>query len=274
MIYLVETEMLGKLGDKKLASLTAKDKLILVSFEGDQLPVSAFSLFQTMKAKLEVKTLPRTGDPAKDQIVLAYTFGRIAEQMKKDSMIRIFSKSFEFMVERSDVAAALGILLGDEIKKRSYTRKKEAAKEATEDKEEENKKTLEPAKTSNKAPVTPTTASKGVDNKKNAETAKAPIKAPEAVKKEAEGKTPAKRKRLPESLSKFLIKEAGTEVKELVEAHDVEIRTALAEATDPKIGLKTKLELLLLGEKGWDKIWKVLSENFYEARIKYLGKTI
>lgn len=272
MIYLVETEMLSTLDESQLKELTAKDRLILVSFEGDQLPVSVFQILSGLRAKFEIKELPRTGDKQRDEVILAYTFGRFAEQLKKDGKICIFSRSFEFLVEQKNVAANLGILLGDEIKKRPYTKRKTENKKPETKEEKAPEKT--PEKTPEKAPKETEKVSLSESDKKSKEEPKAPQKASKSVKEASKEQAPAKRKRLPDSLAKFLIKAGGNEVKDLVERKEDEIKTALSEATDPKIGLKTKLQLMLLGESGWEKIWEILAENFYEARIKYVGKSV
>ncbi len=231
MVYLVTTESLKDFMEKKVTSLTAKDRFVLICFEEDKLPVSVVSSFQNIKAKFEVKTL-KSRDPEKDKYSLAFNLGLLSERYKKEGEICMETSVFE------NIDVKEGPTSSQKVKK--------------------------PVKN---------LISKKTNNSSQAVVKRTKLKSKKQetpIKKEKPAKTGTKtRNRLPNTLANYLIKEAGPEIKELATKKEKEIRTALIEATDAKIGLKTKLQLLLLNEDGWEKIWEVLSKNFDQARKKY-----
>ena len=241
MVIVIEGSILETLDESIFKTFMPKDTVILLSFKGQTLPVSVVKKLSEIRAKIEIREIPHTDNKEDNKLILAYSIGRIIE---KEHTIKLYSETFESVMNNDDVSKDLGL---PAVK----TKKKAVSKPAIKVKGKRGRKpkavTDKPQKTVKNKEEKPKKAVKTVKTKK------APSKADKGAEK-------AKKADIMD-----IFKSAPDNIKELAEKNKANIIKAVKEATDPNIGLKTKLELYIR-EEGWEEIWKIVSPEFDKLR--------
>ena len=233
MIYLIESNMFVQLGAEKIKSLTARDTIILLSFHDDTMPISMVKMLSSLKANLEIKELPECESEEQNKLIMAYTLGRVAEQYKQSGKIRIYSENLAFIAEMPEIAAELGLIMDDEVKKAPKKPKTSEPKAKADPKEKKPVEKAQPA----------------VEEK-----------VPEKQSTEPSSKRGRKKKNF--SIVEMICERGGEKLRPLVESSEAGLIAAIKNATDAKIGLRTQLQMLFLEEKGWEDVLKILQPEF------------
>ena len=231
MIYLIESNMFVQLGAEKIKSLTARDTIILLSFHDDTMPISMVKMLSSLKANLEIKELPECESEEQNKLIMAYTLGRVAEQYKQSGKIRIYSENLAFITEMPEIAAELGLIMDDEVKK--APKKQKISEPKADPKEKKSAEKVQPA----------------VEEK-----------APEKQNTEQPSKRGRKKKNF--NIVEMICERGGEKLRPLVEPSEAGLIAAIKNATDAKIGLRTQLQMLFLEEKGWEDVLRILQPEF------------
>ena len=73
MLIITDVETLYRIPDNELKKLTAKDRVIIFSRSGAQMPMSKFQALASIKAKMEIMEAPAEIDSMSEPDRLVYT---------------------------------------------------------------------------------------------------------------------------------------------------------------------------------------------------------
>ena len=241
MLIITDVETLYRIPDNELKKLTAKDRVIIFSRTGAQMPMSKFQALAAIKAKMEIIEAPAETDAMSEPDRLVYTgylYGSYAATARAQEPVKIYSSLFDRIARAG--AKSSGILKSmGKIQICGVEEKKSSRK---------------------------TTASK----KKDTPTA-APVKKESKPAKPAAEKKPAATVKKTEKKASPLIEKMCslglTDMKAKIIKNEEHIIKALKDAPDAEIGYKFQLKMYF-GETDSVKIWDKTSGAF--AQLKKL----
>ncbi|MBP5609311.1 MAG: hypothetical protein J6X66_13725 [Lachnospiraceae bacterium] len=243
MLIITDVETLYRIPDNELKKLTAKDRVIIFSRNGAQMPMSKFQALASVKAKMEIIESPVEIDAMSESDRLVYTgylYGSYAATAKAQEPVKIYSALFDKIAKAGTKAS--GIL-------RSMGRIQICG--------------VEEKKGGRKAPST----------KKS--TVPSPVPAPAAAKKTTKPAKPAAEKKVSVTVRKTekkvspLIEKMCSmglaDMKAKLSKNEEHIIKALRDATDAEIGYKFQLKMYF-GEADSVKIWDKTSKAFEQLK--------
>ena len=241
MLIITDVEALYRIPDNELKKLTAKDRVIIFSRTGAQMPMSKFQALAAIKAKMEIIEAPAETDAMSEPDRLVYTgylYGSYAATARAQEPVKIYSSLFDRIARAG--AKSSGILKSmGKIQICGVEEKKSSRK---------------------------TTASKKKDTP-----AAAPVKKESKPAKTAAEKKPAATVKKTEKKASPLIEKMCslglTDMKAKLIKNEEHIIKALKDAPDAEIGYKFQLKMYF-GETDSVKIWDKTSGAF--AQLKKL----
>ncbi len=247
MLIITDVETLYRIPDNELKKLTAKDRVIIFSRSGAQMPMSKFQALASIKAKMEIMEAPAEIDSMSEPDRLVYTgylYGAYAATAKAQEPVKIYSSLFDKIAKAGTKTP--GIL-----------------------------------KTMGKIQIC------GADDKKGGKKAPVvkkstvPVSTSAAKKETTVTKQPAEKKKAPaEKQTAITVKKNEKKVSPLIEKmcalgladmktklikNEEHIIKALKDATDAEIGYKFQLKMYF-GEADSVKIWDKTAKAFEQLK--------
>ena len=243
MLILTDVETLYRIPDNDLNKLTAKDKVVIFSKSGSQMPMSKFQALAAIKAKMEIVEYPeeieKIDDLETQSIYIGYLFGMYAAGAKaggtgkQAETVKIYSSLFDVIAKGGDKNAPIRKSMGNVIFA------------GTEENKSVKKKTTVKKADSSKVVETPV-AEPVKQNKKTA-----------AANKKTDN-TPAKGKS--SKLISTVCAMGLQDMKDLLISREDMLKKAISDAKDGEIGYKFQLKMYF-GEDS-EKIWERTNKNF------------
>ena len=245
MLIITDVETLYRIPDNELKKLTAKDRVIIFSRTGAQMPMSKFQALAAIKAKMEIIEAPAETNAMSEADRLVYTgylYGSYAATAKAQEPVKIYSSLFDKIARAG--AKASGILKSMGKIQICGAEEKKGSKKAP-----VSKKKDAPAPTPVKKEAKP---AKPVAEKKPAaeKKAAAPVK-----------KTEKKASPLIEKMCSMGL----TDMKARLIKNEEHLIRALKDATDAEIGYKFQLKMYF-GEADSVMIWDKTSKAFEQLK--------
>lgn len=251
MLIITDVETLYRIPDNELKKLAAKDRVIIFSRSGAQMPMSKFQALASIKSKMEIIESPAEIDAMSEADKLVYTgylYGSYVATAKAQEPVKIYSALFDKIAKAGSKAS--GILksmgkiqiCGAEEKKSS--KKAPAAKKST-----------APATAAVKKEAKPAAEKKTAAEAKTAKAA-AEKKPAAAVKKSEKKASPLIEKMCSMGLA---------DMKTKLTKNEEHLIKALKDATDAEIGYKFQLKMYF-GEADSVKIWDKTSKAFEQLK--------
>ncbi len=249
MLIITDVETLYRIPDNELNKLTSKDRVVIFSRAGSQMPMSKFQALASIKGKMEIKELPSEIDSMEeaDQLVYSgYLFGTYAATVKPQEPVKIYSALFDKLAKASakapNLIKSMGKiqLCGSEEKKSSKgtgTKKPRTKKADAPVKEDEEYMNL---------PVTAKSTAKPVKNKRD-------------VLKNLEKGT--KESPLIEKMCSMGLSDMKTKLVK----NEEQLTKAIKDATDAAIGYKFQLTMVF-GDDDAEKIWGKTNRAFEQLK--------
>lgn len=261
MLIITDVETLYRIPDNELKKLTAKDRVIIFSRSGAQMPMSKFQALASIKAKMEIMEAPAEIDSMSEPDRLVYTgylYGAYAATAKAQEPVKIYSSLFDKIAKAGTktpgILKTMGKIqiCGAEDKKGG--KKAPAAKKS--------------ATTASTTADKKETKSTAIDAKKN--TASTEKKAASAEKQTATAvkKTIASAKKNEKKASPLIEKMCAlglADMKTKLIKNEEHIIKALKDATDAEIGYKFQLKMYF-GEADSVKIWDKTAKAFEQLK--------
>ena len=261
MLIITDVETLYRIPDNELKKLTAKDRVIIFSRSGAQMPMSKFQALASIKAKMEIMEAPAEIDSMSEPDRLVYTgylYGAYTATAKAQEPVKIYSSLFDKIAKAGTktpgILKTMGKIqiCGAEDKKGG--KKAPAAKKS--------------ATTASTTADKKETKSTAIDAKKN--TASTEKKAASAEKQTATAvkKTIASAKKNEKKASPLIEKMCAlglADMKTKLIKNEEHIIKALKDATDAEIGYKFQLKMYF-GEADSVKIWDKTAKAFEQLK--------
>ncbi|MCR5268725.1 MAG: hypothetical protein K6E16_09430 [Lachnospiraceae bacterium] len=248
MLIITDVETLYRIPDNDLGKLTVKDRLVIFSRAGSQMPMSKFQALAAIKAKMEIVEYPEIVDTmgeADQMLYIGFLYGQYAASAKtgkQPETVRIYSSLYDKILKNSVKAPELLKTMG-KIQIVGAEEKPKKAKPAV--------KKDKPASVSEKKPAE--AASKADKSK------------PETVKKETV-KTPAKtEKKISTPVANKIASMGLSAMKEKLIKNEEQLVKILKNATDAEIGYRFQLKMYF-GETDAEKIWEKTVKSFDQLR--------
>ena len=261
MLIITDVETLYRIPDNELKKLTAKDRVIIFSRSGAQMPMSKFQALASIKAKMEIMEAPAEIDSMSEPDRLVYTgylYGAYAATAKAQEPVKIYSSLFDKIAKAGTKTPAILKTMG-KIQICGAEDKKGGKKAPA------AKKSATTASTTADKKETKSTA---IDAKKN--TASTEKKAASAEKQTATAvkKTIASAKKNEKKVSPLIEKMCAlglADMKTKLIKNEEHIIKALKDATDAEIGYKFQLKMYF-GEADSVKIWDKTAKAFEQLK--------
>ena len=262
MLIITDVETLYRIPDNELKKLTAKDRVIIFSRSGAQMPMSKFQALASIKAKMEIMEAPAEIDSMSEPDRLVYTgylYGAYAATAKAQEPVKIYSSLFDKIakagVKTPGILKTMGKIqiCGAEDKKggkKAPAAKKNAAPDST----------VIAVKKAAKGSVLSAEKKAALAEKKTASTEK---QAAASVKK-----TTASAKKNEKIVSPLIEKMCAlglADMKTKLIKNEEHIVKALKDATDAEIGYKFQLKMYF-GEADSVKIWDKTAKAFEQLK--------
>ena len=262
MLIITDVETLYRIPDNELKKLTAKDRVIIFSRSGAQMPMSKFQALASIKAKMEIMEAPAEIDSMSEPDRLVYTgylYGAYAATAKAQEPVKIYSSLFDKIakagVKTPGILKTMGKIqiCGVEDKKggkKAPAAKKNAAPDST----------VIAVKKAAKGSVLSAEKKAALAEKKTASTEK---QAAASVKK-----TTASAKKNEKIVSPLIEKMCAlglADMKTKLIKNEEHIVKALKDATDAEIGYKFQLKMYF-GEADSVKIWDKTAKAFEQLK--------
>ncbi len=243
MITITDVEALYRIPDNELNKLTAKDRLIIFSRAGSQMPMSKFQALAAIKAKMEIVEYPAEIESMEmsDQAAYAgYLHGMYAATAKQQEPVRIYSSLFDRIAKSSAKNPAILKNLGkvqfgmDDRKPVRKTTAKQQEKSAN--------------------PVQTETAKKSAAADKKTETKPEASDQPRPTEKKTGRKKPA-------PLVDKMCSMGLEDMRAKLSRNEEQLIKALNQATDDDLGYRFLLKMTF-GEEDSTKIWEKTRKAF------------
>ena len=262
MLIITDVETLYRIPDNELKKLTSKDRMVIFSSSGAQMPMSKFQALAAIKAGMEIIEAPAgTGSMSEaDRLVYTgYLYGAYAAKAKAQVPVKIYSALFDKIAGAKDpgIIKSMGKIQICGATEKKGSRKTAAAKKSS---------------ASATAPVKANKEAKPVNAAADKKEAK-PVRA--ADKKEAkpvnaaaDKKAPAASKKAEAKASPLIEKMCSlglTDMKAKLSKNEEHIIKALKDATDAEIGYKFQLKMYF-GEADSIKIWDKTAKAFEQLK--------
>ena len=269
MLIITDVETLYRIPDNELKKLTAKDRVIIFSRSGAQMPMSKFQALASIKAKMEIMEAPAEIGSMSESDRLVYTgylYGAYAATAKAQEPVKIYSSLFDKIakagVKTPGILKTMGKIqiCGAEDKKggkKAPAAKKNAAPDST---VITVKKAAKGSVLSAEKKATPTEKKAALAEKKTASTEKQAVA---SVKK-----TTTSAKKNEKKVSPLIEKMCAlglTDMKTKLIKNEEHIVKALKDATDAEIGYKFQLKMYF-GEADSVKIWDKTAKTFEQLK--------
>lgn len=243
MLIITDVETLYRIPDNELKKLTVKDRVVIFSRNGAQMPMSKFQALASIKAKMEIIESPVEIDAMSEPDRLVYTgylYGSYAATAKAQEPVKIYSALFDKIAVTG--AKAPGILKSmGKIQICGVEEKKGGRKAPVAKKKAASAQISAPAAVKKETkPVKPVAGKKTVDTEK---------------------KTEKKASPLVEKMCSMGLKDMKTKLIK----NEEHIIKALKDATDAEIGYKFQLKMYF-GEADSVKIWDKTSKAFEQLK--------
>lgn len=254
MLVLTDVESLYRISDNELNKLGNKDRIIIFSRNGSQMPMSKFQALAAVKAKMEIIEYPAGTESmaeADQMIYVGYLFGLYAASVKQQEPVKIYSSLFDKLskanVKAPGILKSMGKvqICGSDEKK---TTKKTANKTA-------NNKIAVAAKTFVKKTEKPV-----AEPEKTGAVKEKAAKAAEAPKKKAT-KSASKTSALIEKMCSLGL----TDMKNKLIRNEEHLISAIRNADDAEIGYRFQLKMYF-GEEDSAKIWDKTAKAFKQLK--------
>ena len=239
MLIITDVETLYRIPDNELKKLTAKDRVVIFSRNGAQMPMSKFQALASIKAKMEIIELPAEIDAMSEadcQLYTGYLYGAYAATAKAQEPVKIYSAYFDRIaragVKAPNLIKSLGKIQICGVEEKKSSKKGPVSKKSA---------AAAPA-----APVKKETVTEKAVEKKAAPSAKKPEK---------------KASPLIEEMCRLGLKD----MKAKLIKNEEHIIKALKDATDAEIGYKFQLKMYF-GETDSVKIWDKTSKAFNQLK--------
>lgn len=226
MLIITDVETLYRIPDNELKKLTSKDRMVIFSSSGAQMPMSKFQALASIKAGMEIIEAPAgTGSMSEaDRLVYTgYLYGAYASKAKAQEPVKIYSALFDKIAGAKDpgIIKSMGKIQICGAAEKKGSRKTVAAK-------------------------------------KSSASANAPVKANKEAKPV---KAAAKTSPLIEKMCSLGL----TDMKAKLSKNEEHIIKALKDATDAEIGYKFQLKMYF-GEADSIKIWDKTAKAFEQLK--------
>lgn len=268
MLIITDVETLYRIPDNELKKLTIKDRVIIFSGNGAQMPMSKFQALASIKAKMEIIELPAETDSMNEPDRYAYTgylYGAYTATAKAQEPVKIYSSLFDRIARAGKKTPAILKTMG-KIQICGAEEKKSSKKVPA------SKKSESPASTK----VTLKKEIKSSAAATGKKTVSAERKA--SVEKKADGtdkpaEQPAKKaassvKKSEKKVSPLIEKMCAlglADMKTKLIKNEEHIIKALKDATDAEIGYKFQLKMYF-GEADSVKIWDKTARAFEQLK--------
>ncbi len=239
MLIITDVETLYRIPDNELKKLTAKDRVVIFSRNGAQMPMSKFQALASIKAKMEIIESPAEIDAMSEEdkrLYTGYLYGAHATTAKAQEPVKIYSAHFD-RIARAGAKAPNIIKSMGKIHICGVEEKKND-KKATASKKSAAASPAVPAKEETKIVLS--------TEKKASTSAKKPEK---------------KASPLVEEMCRLGLKD----MKAKLSKNEEHLIKALKDATDAEIGYKFQLKMYF-GEADSLKIWDKTSKAFNQLK--------
>ena len=254
MLIITDVETLYRIPDNELKKLTAKDRVIIFSRSGAQMPMSKFQALASIKAKMEIMEAPAEIDSMSEPDRLVYTgylYGAYAATAKAQEPVKIYSSLFDKIAKAGTktpgILKTMGKIqiCGAEDKKGG--KKAPAAKKST-------------------VPVSTSAAKKETTvTKQPAEKKKAPAEKQTAITVKKMSSSAKKNEKKVSPLIEKMCALGLADMKTKLIKNEEHIIKALKDATDAEIGYKFQLKMYF-GEADSVKIWDKTAKAFEQLK--------
>lgn len=250
MLVLTDVESLYRISDNELNKLGNKDRIIIFSRNGSQMPMSKFQALAAVKAKMEIIEYPAGTESmaeADQMIYVGYLFGLYAASAKQQEPVKIYSSLFDKLSKANVKAPGILKSMG-KVQICGSDEKKTTKKTA-------NNKTAIAAKTSIKKTEKPV-----AESEKTGAVKEKAAKAAEAPKKKAT-KSASKTSPLIEKMCSLGL----TDMKNKLIRNEEHLISAIRNADDAEIGYRFQLKMYF-GEEDSAKIWDKTAKAFKQLK--------
>ena len=261
MLIITDVETLYRIPDNELKKLTAKDRVIIFSRSGAQMPMSKFQALASIKAKMEIMEAPAEIGSMSEPDRLVYTgylYGAYAATAKAQEPVKIYSSLFDKIAKAGTKTPGILKTMG-KIQICGAEDKKGGKKASA------VKKSAMPSSiTANKKE----TKSTATDVKKKAPSTEKKATSAEKQLVTAVKKTTASAKKNEKKVSPLIEKMCAlglTDMKTKLIKNEEHIVKALKDATDAEIGYKFQLKMYF-GEADSVKIWDKTAKAFEQLK--------
>ncbi len=252
MLIITDVETLYRIPDNELNKLTSKDRVVIFSRVGSQMPMSKFQALASIKAKMEIIESPTeidSMDELDQRLYTGYQYGAHAATAKPQEPVKIYSSLLDKIAKSGAKVPAIIKSMGkiqicgveDKKGSRSAGNKKAAAP----------KKNVKAASTP--APSTPV-------QKDEVKPAKA-----SSSKKAATAPAKADKKSKSSPLIEKMCSLGLSDMKTKLSKNEEQLVKAIKNATDAEIGYKFQLKMVF-GEDDSVKIWDKTSKAFEQLK--------
>lgn len=261
MLIITDVETLYRIPDNELKKLTAKDRVIIFSRSGAQMPMSKFQALASIKAKMEIMEAPAEIDSMSEPDRLVYTgylYGAYAATAKAQEPVKIYSSLFDKIAKAGTKTPGILKIMG-KIQICGAEDKKGGKKAPA------AKKSATTASTTADKKETKSTA---IDAKKNAASTEKKAASAEKQTATAVKKTIASAKKNEKKISPLIEKMCAlglADMKTKLIKNEEHIVKALKDATDAEIGYKFQLKMYF-GEADSVKIWDKTAKAFEQLK--------
>lgn len=250
MLIITDVETLYRIPDNELKKLTSKDRMVIFSSSGAQMPMSKFQALAAIKAGMEIIEAPAgTGSMSEaDRLVYTgYLYGAYAAKAKAQEPVKIYSALFDKIAGAKDpgIIKSMGKIQICGATEKKGSRKTAAAKKSSESANTPVKanKEAKPVRAAEKKEAKPVNAA--ADKKGSAASKKAEAKASPLIEK--------------------MCSLGLTDMKAKLSKNEEHIIKALKDATDAEIGYKFQLKMYF-GEADSIKIWDKTAKAFEQLK--------
>ena len=273
MLIITDVETLYRIPDNELKKLTSKDRMVIFSSSGAQMPMSKFQALAAIKAGMEIIEAPAgTGSMSEaDRLVYTgYLYGAYAAKAKAQEPVKIYSALFDKIAGAKDpgIIKSMGKIQICGATEKKGSRKTAAAKKSSASATAPVKANKEAKPVNAAAEKKEAKSVKAAAEKKEAKSVKAVEKKEAKPVNAADKKAPAASKKAEAKASPLIEKMCSlglTDMKAKLSKNEEHIIKALKDATDAEIGYKFQLKMYF-GEADSIKIWDKTAKAFEQLK--------